>query len=78
MIIMILIRRMMLMRTRRMKIDIGFIETVPHWANSKLTFRNWRGKDRIEAVITIQSPQDLAYLRRELDKITAHWKEKLG
>jgi hypothetical protein len=64
-------------KTRRMKMGLGHVMAKPSWGDSTVTFRTWTGSEFHEAIITIDAPWELAYLRRELDKIEAGWRERL-
>jgi len=64
------------MRIRRTRITGEIIESTPRWANPSVTFTDWHKNDKVEVILTLSDPWAVAYLRRELDKITAYWKEK--
>jgi hypothetical protein len=63
-------------RTRSTRIDIGLVEAVPGWANSTVTFTDWRNDTTVKVTVEIKDPWTLKYLQDELDKISAYWKEK--
>ena len=63
-------------RVRRTRITVGFVEVSPGWANSVVKLKDYSGNEVVEVVVTIKDPWALSYLRRELDKIAAYWKEK--
>jgi predicted nuclease of restriction endonuclease-like RecB superfamily len=39
-----------------------------------MTFTDWHNNENIEVIVSIKGPWNIAYLRRELDKIANHWK----
>jgi hypothetical protein len=65
-------------KTRRIRLSAdGVITATPGWADAKVTIRNWTGSEFHEAIIAIEAPWQLSYLRRELDKIEAGWRERI-
>lgn len=65
------------MRTRKMKMPVAHVTAKPGWSDAAVTFAFWNGKERHEAIISIESPWQLQYLRRELDKIETGWRERI-
>ena len=65
-------------RTRRMRLTAGgVVQAFPAWEAPYITIRNWTGKEFHEAILHIETPWQLKYLRRELDKIEAGWRERI-
>lgn len=65
-------------RTRRTRIETAYMEAKPQWAAPTVIFRQYKDNEIVEVILTVRDPWDLASLRRELDKISAYWKEKAG
>lgn len=65
--------------TRRLKVEMGCVQASCGWSDSTLTFREWRPDGVVrEAVVGIESPADLRWLRHELEKIEANWRKMIG
>jgi hypothetical protein len=64
-------------KLRRTRISGGWCEVNPGWGTSLLTFKDYGGEERKEAVIEIHDPWQLRNIRMQLDKIAAYWDEKV-
>lgn len=64
-------------KIRRTRIDGGYCEAKPRWMNSTLIFRDYRGDEGKEVIVTVEDPWTIMNIREQLDKITAHWADEL-
>lgn len=65
-------------RTRRVRISFGWCEAAPRWSKSTLTFGVWKDNTKHEAVISIEDPTDLRYIRSQLDEIERYWQKQIS
>lgn len=67
------------MKTRSMAIRLGSLEVSTSWANSTLTFVDYRNAAITRKVIlSIEDPGDIEYIRDRLSEIEAYWRKRLG
>jgi hypothetical protein len=66
-------------KTRTLTVKIHDATIEKGWSNSKLSLIEYGDQGSIKkAVIKIESPSDLSYIRERLNEIEDYWKGQLG
>lgn len=65
-------------RVRTMRMSVHDIKVQERWSSSTLTLTQYVDQSTVKRVtIEIERPDDIAYLRHQLDKIEASWRASL-
>lgn len=65
-------------KPRTLRVEVSDVDTVCSWGNSSITFKEY-AEDGVskKATIMIDRPGTLEYVRDQLNKIEAGWREDL-